>query len=175
MKTFTGREVEKMFEIPQQYRSRYDKAYRDFISPCDTTPRTYDEMDILVYQAIRNGHAAGRTRTSIAAELVEMVGKGIVRFYGDDIEKFAQPQQPQKPANADGKTNGKEVAKPARRERPKSLANLDVIVDLSKQVGELAARNVFLEERISDLEWQIDTLSKVCEELRRNQKRGLFR
>ena len=179
MKTFTGREIETMFGIPQQYRSRYDKAYIDFISPCDTTPRTYTENDVTVYQAIRDGHKQGRTRTAIAVLLVEMISKGTIVFHGADIEKYLQPQQPQQqPAEeqvSSEKGNGKIAPKKFAKREPRSLANLDTIVELSSKVGELSARNTFLEERISDLEWQIDNLAKVCEELRRSQRKGLFR
>lgn len=156
MANVTGKDIEANFNIPQQYRSRYDKQFANFISHSTETPRTYNDYDIIAYELITK--MRGQSRLVIARKLAEMAKADIIKFYPSTVAK-----------SPDDILNYNPLAKvappesgtaPARRERPTKKKNGISGYSAADEIGKLKERNVILDEQLGDAWSEIDILKK---------------
>lgn len=148
----SGKDLEAHFDIPQQYRSRYDKQFNNFISPDETTPRTYSEFDVLAYELIVK--MKGQSRIVIARKLAEMAKNGVIKFYPTNAVKSLEAILNYNPLQANDKKD-KPVKREPRKQQPKKSG-----YELADEIGKLRAQNELLKEEFSAACQEIDGLSK---------------
>ena len=166
IETISGKQLEELFDIPQQYRSRYDKQFQNFISPPASSPREYTEFDVLAYQMICQ--MKGQSRIIIAKKLAEMAKNDIIKFYPTPAAKTVDSILEYSPLDALEKKNGTEPKQIKRSNRhtdaPKSG------YQLAEEIGMLKEKIRFLEEQLEDANLFIDELADTVARMSQDYK-----
>lgn len=158
----TGHDLEIKLNIVQQYRSRTDKQYSNFISPASASPRQYTDADVLVYEIVFSAKAQKLNRPDILNKLGQMVKSGLIPFYPDARIKSVEDLFVSKSVSEIPTTSpeGEAVNKvPVIRHRqPASTEKKVSGYELAEKFGELKAKYEFQEEMISDLAYEVKKL-----------------
>jgi hypothetical protein len=143
--TFIGSDIERELSIPQQYRSRFEKQFSNFISSNSDFPRMYTEQDMLVFRVIVDYKNQNKRidRRAIIAQLASLVKAGQLTFYPSelvtDINQILEPAVSQPAAD---KPKSVKRQPRQRQERQPGLA---------EKVAALNERVVMLQEENSEL------------------------
>ena len=174
----TGRELEQKFNIPQQYRSRWDAQFSNFISPSVETPRRYNDFDIMAYNIIVEARQQKLSRPIILVKLAHLAQNGQVKFYPSEaipsiealLSNSASLPTAQERANVrenqPGADNGIRASRPVRPHTGRAdQPIIDQLTRLAQENGVLQERIRILEETLGDQELKIFQLSQAINQI----------
>jgi hypothetical protein len=148
-----GKELEIQLGIKQQYRSRYDKMFSEYISPATCSPRTYNQNDINAYVIIVDCFKKGLRRIDIIEILEKGVIEGlIVKNQNGNVEIKSQKQEQEK-------------IKPMRDFSKRNETTQRSLIALSEDVGSIREYVKILSENIADLEVELRELKNAKKEV----------
>lgn len=139
-----GSELEKQFNIPQQYRSRYDKMFSDFISISDKKPREYNQSDINAYTIILDSFKKGLRRLDVIKLLEQAVDKGFCERHSGEPLPVEETHEPQ-----EKKVRETRIITKRREDNEEKKS---IILQLAEEIGALREQVKMLNEAVSDLE-----------------------